>query len=49
MPIISIVKTVDSNKKVESLAFTDQIETNTQKRYYSSPTLIKREIQSTEE
>ena len=30
MPIISIVKTVYSNKKFESLAFTDQIETNTQ-------------------
>lgn len=50
MPIISIVKTVDSNNEVESSAFTDQIETNTQKRYsYSCLTLIKSEIQSTEE
>ena len=44
MPIISIVKTVDSNNEVETLAFTDQIETNTQKSYYSCPTLIKSEI-----
>ena len=49
MPIISIVKTVDSNNEVGTLAFTDQIETNTHKSYYSCPTLKKSEIQSTEE
>ena len=49
MPIISILKTVYSNNEVECLAFIDQIETNTHKSYYSGPSLIKSEIQSTEE